>query len=279
MIRKIKKKEIDLFKKIKKHFYGIFYSCNNKFWFSCGSYLIDGQRYKYDNSLLKKQILLYNLAKKNNSILEIGVYMGHSMLIMLSANPKIKILGIDNDARFSPKAVRYLKKNYRQSKLKLILGDSIEVLKKIRENYDLYHIDGDHSPKKIYNEIIQCLGINKNKTIKILFDDIDMMKNVERVLLKSFKIKTYIKPKMKFANLYVEMYVDDKSIKKFKDLYYFFLITDFPRSFIIPVFKKTLRLIIKILIGKKFRLWIANVLEKNFNNIIFLKISKKIKNI
>ena len=38
--------------------------CGKKFWFSCGSYLIDGQKYKYDKKMLGKQMLLFELAKK-----------------------------------------------------------------------------------------------------------------------------------------------------------------------------------------------------------------------
>ena len=86
-----KKNNLNFFKKIKKDFDGIYKACGKKFWYSCGSYLIDGKKYKYDKRMLKKQILLFNLAKKNQSILEVGVYMGHSMLLMLKSNPKLKI--------------------------------------------------------------------------------------------------------------------------------------------------------------------------------------------
>ena len=72
--------------------------------------MIDGQKYKYDKRMIAKQSLLYNLAKQNSKILEIGVYMGHSILIMLTSNPKLKITGLDIDKRFAPKAVNYLKK-------------------------------------------------------------------------------------------------------------------------------------------------------------------------
>ena len=144
---------LNLEQKIKKNFQGIYKACGNKFWFTCGSYLIDGQKYKYDKRMLGKQILLYNLAKENSRILEVGVYMGHSMLIMLASNPKLKITGLDIDKRFAPKAVNYLKKKFTNSKIELVLGDSIENLKKFKSDFDLYHIDGDHRPIKIYKEI------------------------------------------------------------------------------------------------------------------------------
>ena len=116
---------LNLERKIRKNFQGIYKACGNKFWFTCGSYLMDGQKYKYDNRMLGKQILLYKLAKENSKILEVGVYMGHSMLIMLTSNPKLKITGLEIDNRYAPKAVNYLKKKFSSSKVDLILGDSI----------------------------------------------------------------------------------------------------------------------------------------------------------
>ena len=85
-----KKNNLYFFKKIKKDFDGIYKACGNKFFYSCGSYLINGKSYRYDKEMLNKQLLLYNLAKKHKTVLEVGVYMGHSILIMLASNPKLE---------------------------------------------------------------------------------------------------------------------------------------------------------------------------------------------
>ena len=37
--------------------------------------------------------------------------------------------------------------------------------------------------------------------MKILFDDADMMKSIDRSLVMSFQVKKYIKPNSKFRNL------------------------------------------------------------------------------
>ena len=50
--------------------------------------------------MFEKQKLLFDLSKKSKTILEIGVYMGHSLLIILLANPKAKITCIDIDDTF-----------------------------------------------------------------------------------------------------------------------------------------------------------------------------------
>jgi len=42
---------LNLERKIKKNFYGIYKACGKKFWLACGSYLIDGKKYKYDKKI------------------------------------------------------------------------------------------------------------------------------------------------------------------------------------------------------------------------------------
>ncbi len=270
---------LNLEKKIKKNFEGIYKACGYKFWHSCGSYLIDGQNYKYDKRMLKKQILLFNLAKENKNILEVGVYMGHSMLLMLSSNPKLKIVGLDIDDRFSPYAVKYLKKKFPKANIKLHLGDSISNLKKIQNQFDLYHIDGDHKPKKIYNEIIECIRLNKKNKIKILFDDIDMMKNVEKSIFKCFKIIKFLKPKSRHRNMYIEFKLDNKSIAKFKNYYYIFLILDFPKSVALPLLKTISRALVKVILGKKISNKLGRIIQKRTSNHFLKILSEKLKNV
>ena len=59
------------------HFVNINSVLNGRIWRGCGSYLFDGQTYKYQRETLKKQEALYNVGKKCSNILEIGVYLGH----------------------------------------------------------------------------------------------------------------------------------------------------------------------------------------------------------
>ncbi len=270
---------LNLEKKIKKDFQGIFKACGNKFNLSCGSYLIDGQKYKYDKRMLAKQVLLYNLAKENSKILEIGVYMGHSILIMLTSNPKLKITGLDIDKRFAPKAVNYLKKKFTESKIKFILGDSLKNLKKIRSDFDLYHIDGDHRSIKIYKEILACIELHKKKKIKILFDDIDMMRDVEKLLFASFKINKSIKPKCIFRNLYIEFELNKNSIQKFKRSFLFLYLKNFLTVLTPFYIKRFLRFILKILLGEKIRKKLGIFLLSKSKSQKLKKLGEKLKNI
>lgn len=233
--------------------------------------------------MLGKQILLYNLAKENKSVLEVGVYMGHSMLLMLTSNPNIKITGIDIDKRFSPKAVKFLQQRFPKSKLKLIIGDSVKNLKKINNQFDLFHIDGDHISKKIYNEVFECIRINKKKKIKILFDDVDMMKSVENSIFKNFKILRYVKPRSRYRNLYVEFNIDDKSINNFKKSYYAYLIFNYPIIIVLlfskRVLVRTIKLILRIFFGKKFLYFVSKFIQKNFTQFLIIRFAKKLEKI
>jgi len=273
------KSNLYFFKKIKKDFDGIYKACGNKFFYSCGSYLINGKSYRYDKEMLNKQLLLYNLAKKHKTVLEIGVYMGHSILIMLASNPRLSVYGIDIDRKFALPSINYLKKKFPRSNLNFLEGDSIKIIKKLKKKFDLFHIDGDHKTAKIYNEIIACTKLAKNKNMKILFDDADMMKSIDRSLVKSFKIKKYIKPNSKSRNLYIEIILDKKSILKFKILFHFWHFFDLPRIILIPLIKLLIRKLLIFLFGKKICNYSGKFILRNFSNIYLIKFGKKLKNI
>jgi hypothetical protein len=98
--------------KNKNIFYEIYEACGNKFWTGCGSYLFDGQTYKYCDLMYEKQELLFNSVKNVKNVLEIGTYMGHSLLIMLLSNPDLKITCIDICDEFTLPAVTVLNKHF-----------------------------------------------------------------------------------------------------------------------------------------------------------------------
>ncbi len=274
-----KNKYLKFYKKIKKNFYGIYKACDHKFFYSCGSYLINGKSYKYDKAMLNKQLLLYNTAKKHKDILEIGVYMGHSILIMLTSNPKMNVYGIDIDRKYALPSINYLQKKFPKSKLKFFEGDSILMLKTLKKKFDFFHIDGDHKTIKIYKEIIQCTRLTKNKNMKILFDDVDMMKSIEISLLKSFKVKKYIKPISKSRNLYIEIILNKKSILKFKILFYYLHFLDIPRIYVMPFSKLLIRKFLILIFGKKICNYFGKFILDNFTNVFLIKFGKKLNNI
>ena len=63
------------------HFKNIYRACQYSFEKGTGSYLFDGQNYEYQIETYQKQKILYEKTKNKKNILEIGTYMGHSLLI------------------------------------------------------------------------------------------------------------------------------------------------------------------------------------------------------
>lgn len=156
----------DLFEKI-------YQVCGNKFSSKIGSYLFNGKNYTYYIDMYDKQKLLYDTCKTVNNALEIGTYMGHSLMIMLIANPKLKATCIDIDSTFSLPATNFLQECFPQSKIEFIRGNSVEVLPTLKNRFDFFHIDGKHHNKIITEEFFLCKTLSSNEEMKVIFDDSD----------------------------------------------------------------------------------------------------------
>jgi hypothetical protein len=218
MKEKEREKEKDEFYKIfqskgKYHFEQLYFVNKKKFKKGCGSYLFNGKKYSYDKSFYEKQKLLFELCKTTNKVLEIGNYMGHSALIMLLANPKIHITAIDIDDYFARPSLMYLQEQFPKSKINFIHGDSIKVISNLKEKFDLFHIDGAHEYEIISKEFLLLINLRKNK-FKILFDDVLSMPYLRSNILKNFKIVKSFIPNSNHPNFYVEIYIDNKKIKR-----------------------------------------------------------------
>ena len=214
------------------HFNEIYKRCGNSFTKGWGSYLFNGHNYIYDSRMYEKQKLLFDLSKNCKNILEVGVYMGHSLLVMLLANPKIKITCIDIDDKYSLPAVNYLRENFKDAQIKFLKGNSLNLLKEINEEFDLYHIDGAHSPHIIAKEVWLCIRKKSIKKINFLFDDLDFMLEIKEEILENFtKIKEVI-TNCKGRNYYLEFEFNEIQIKKFRNFYYKFIVLSFPKRII-----------------------------------------------
>lgn len=204
-----------------KHLFKKLFFINKKnFEKGCGSYLFNGKRYVYDQTMYEKQKLLFELSKINNKILEIGNYMGHSILIMLLANPKIHITAIDINDRYARPSLKYLQDQFPSSKINFIKGDSLKILGDLEEKFDLFHIDGTHTHEVISKEFLLLLNLRKKNKVKILFDDIESMLYLKNNLTKNFEITKKFMPASNASNFYVEIKINknilNQNIKKFK---------------------------------------------------------------
>lgn len=186
-----------------KHFQNIFKVCSFKFEKGCGSYLFDGKKYDYQINTYLKQKLLYEKSKDKENILEIGTYMGHSLLIMLIANPKAKITCIDINDEYSLPAINYLQKNFPLSKITFIKGSSLNVLKELKNTYDFFHIDGTHKNKIVTKEFYLCMKIMKNRKMEFIFDDVDNISTLIKNIKSTYRIIEEKTPSCSNKNSYV----------------------------------------------------------------------------
>jgi predicted O-methyltransferase YrrM len=121
---------------------------------------------------------LQYLCQNKKKIIEIGVNACHSLLLMLIINPGAEYLLFDLKIhKYTEPAFEYIKKEFPNTKIDIIYGNSTETIKKyILDNpshlnsYDLIHLDGGHT-ENIFSEDYN----NSKKLITengiIIFDD------------------------------------------------------------------------------------------------------------
>jgi len=187
-------------------FYEIYNACGNTFNRGCGSYLFDGQTYTYCNLMYEKQELLYNSVKQASTVLEIGTYMGHSLLIMLLSNPNLKITCIDIADVYTRPAVRVLNK-YFNNAITFINSDSLTALKNMTTKFDFFHIDGHHENHYITNEfkLVQKLNSRSDNILRIIFDDQITLVKLQAEISNHCNVIKKIIPDCEWNNAYFEI--------------------------------------------------------------------------
>ena len=236
---------------LKFHFKNIYSINNYKFREACGSYLFNGFSYEYEPLFYEKQKLLYDVSKTRSNVLEIGVYMGHSILIMLLANPKLNITCVDIDGTYAIPSINYLKKQFPEATIKLIIDDSINTIGNINKDFDFFHIDGDHKISVILKEIFFILNKRHYSNLRLLFDDVGCMLPIKDCILRVFECN-YIEPKCESPNIYFDIKIEKNKFEKQ-----------------ILVFKKEIKKIRKNIILQNLKVFAIKILS-NIYYIVFL---------
>ena len=209
---------------IKKHFHNIYTVCEKRFEKGCGSYLFDGKNYEYSVDNFDKQELLFEKVKNKKDVLEVGTYMGHSMLIMLAANPNLNITTIDIDEQFAKPSVRYLQKQFPKSNITFINSDSLNAMKSLNKKFDFFHIDGSHKNKIITKEFYQCKKQKSTESLEIIFDDDITCKTLISNIKSTYSLEESIsKGEGWYTNLYIKVNFPKSKYKRFKLDFIFFL--------------------------------------------------------
>lgn len=181
--------------------------CNNSWDTGSGSYLFEGHVYEYSIDMFDKQLLLYEKVKNARDVLEIGTYMGHSLLIMLLANPTLNVTCIDIESRFTQPSVEVLKKYFPNADINFIHGDSLTVLKDLDKKFDFFHIDGKHENNYIKQEFEICKTLCKDIEMSIIFDDVDCCRELETFIENNFTVYEHLTPISKYPNTFFKIKV------------------------------------------------------------------------
>jgi hypothetical protein len=179
--------------------------CGNRWENGCGSYLFEGREYQYSVDMLDKQYLIYDKVKDRKNVLEIGTYMGHSLLLMLLSNPTLNITCIDIENRYSGPSVKLLQEKFPNSSINFIHNDSLAALANMTNRFDFFHIDGRHENFYIEKEFDVCKTLCSEKTMHVIFDDIDSCRNLENKIISEYEVLQHITPQCKYPNSFFEI--------------------------------------------------------------------------
>lgn len=179
--------------------------CGGEFSRKIGSYLFNGKEYNYYIGMYNKQKLIYDLCKEVETVLEIGTYMGHSLLLMLMSNPKLKITCVDIDATYAGKSTAFLQSKFPDAQINFICGSSIDVLPSLNDKFDFFHIDGKHNNKMITQEFFLCKNLTSNNEMRLLFDDAETCQPLLEYLRKEYTVIEEHTPKSEWCNTYMKL--------------------------------------------------------------------------
>ena len=186
-------------------------ACGNQHLNGCGSYLMNGKTYDYYIGMYPKQKLLYEAAKSANSLLEIGTYMGHSLLISLLGNPNMDITCIDISDTYTRPAVTVLCKYFPNSKIEFIHKNSLEALLTLNKKFDLFHIDGHHENNFITAEFIACSKLSsKKEEMDVVFDDVECCDTLITNIHKRYSSVSESRPGCDWTNTFLNIKLKDK---------------------------------------------------------------------
>ena len=128
----------------------------------------------YCDMFLEKQknIIIASTQPGVKNILEIGFNSGFSVLLMLIANPEVRVVCVDNNIwDYMLPCYNFMKEQF-GDRIQLHIGNSVDVLPTIQEKFDLIHMDGSHVISVLERDVINAIALSKDRTILIM-DDTD----------------------------------------------------------------------------------------------------------
>jgi hypothetical protein len=155
---------------------------------------LDPHRTQLTERFFPKRAALAMFAMAHDNIVEIGFNSGFSALLMLTANPDLKLTSVDIcEHKYTQPCFEYLSSMF-SGRINLVKGDSTEVLAGVLEaNKDLtgYIIDGGHGLITAEKDLRNVL-LYANSDAVLCFDDSDFVEL--RMMLNLYMMSGHIEP-------------------------------------------------------------------------------------
>lgn len=117
-----------------------------------------------------KNICYLMLHESVSNVMEIGFNAGFSSLLMLIANPHIKLQCYDlGEHKYTVPCYQVIKEFF-GDRINLVLGDSMQTVKHDSSKYDVIHIDGGHDTTVAESDILQSYRLSLPGTLLIMDD-------------------------------------------------------------------------------------------------------------
>lgn len=146
------------------------------------------------DQFLPKRAALAMFAMAHNNMVEIGFNAGFSALLMLTANPNLKLTSVDIcEHKYTEPCFDYLASVF-PGRITLVKGDSTQVLEDVLQNDKAltgYIIDGGHGLGVAETDLRNVIQY-ANKNAVLCFDDSDFVEL--RLLLNAYMMAGYLTP-------------------------------------------------------------------------------------
>ncbi len=146
------------------------------------------------DKFVDKRAALAMFGMAHNNIVEIGFNAGFSALLMLTANPNLKLTSVDIcEHKYTEPCFDYLASVF-PGRVNLVRGDSTQVLAEVLQgNKDLtgYIIDGGHGLQVAETDLQNVIKYSNPHAV-LCFDDSDFVQL--RILLNAYMMAGFLAP-------------------------------------------------------------------------------------